>query len=285
MVASLIPQPDSRLLTNFPILISRLKKQKSPAEWLMLGSFGLYCFVFPWAILLLSLDWMPFGMEWMSSLLLAALGLASAGWLWTNFGSRGLFVAWAIFALGIALEYLGVTTGFPFGTYTYTDVLVPQLPGSLPLAIGFAWLTIVVSGLFTARWLFTRTPARGPLLWSIVGALLSVGLDLLLEPVAYLIKGYWLWQSGSNLYYGIPLTNFLAWLVAAFLMNLLVSTLLRPRSSLLHPWLPVSLFVMNATLFAVVNLAHGYWIAALVGTILLGLIAARYLLSNSRRSP
>jgi putative membrane protein len=252
----------------------------------MLGSFGVYCFVFPWAILLLSLDWMPFGMEWMSSLLLAALGLASTGWLWANFGARGLLASSVIFVLGIALEYLGVTTGFPFGTYTYTGVLVPQLPGGLPLAIGFAWLAIIVSGLFTARWLFPHTAPRGPVLLSIVGALLSVGLDLLLEPVAYLVKSYWLWQSGGTIYYGIPLSNFFAWLAAAFLMNLLVSSLLSsvtrsagegPQSSpRVYPWLPVALFVMNVVLFGIVNLAHTYLLPGLVATVLLGSLALAF---------
>src|SRR6478609_9056708 len=141
----------------------------------MLGSFGVYCFVFPWAMLLLSFDWMPFGMEWMSSLLLAALGLAAAGWLWTNYGVRGLLVSLGIFALGLAIEYIGVTTGFPFGAYTYTSVLIPELPGGVPLGIGFAWLLIVVSSLFTARWLLQAGRA---LLISALGATLAVGLDL-----------------------------------------------------------------------------------------------------------
>ena len=36
----------------------------------MLGAFGIYSFVYPFAILLMSFDWMQFGMEWMSRLLL-----------------------------------------------------------------------------------------------------------------------------------------------------------------------------------------------------------------------
>ena len=122
---------------------------------LVLIPFSVYCFVYPFAILLMSFDWMPFGMEWMSSLLLAMLGLTSLGWLWANLGRLGLVLGALIFGSGIALEYLGVLTGFPFGSYRYTGVLTPELPGSVPLAIGFAWLLVIVSGLFTARRLFS----------------------------------------------------------------------------------------------------------------------------------
>ena len=86
-----------------------------PAEWAVLAPFAVFCFVYPFALLLLSFDLMPFGMEWMSSLLLAMLGLAVGGWMWLNYGANGAWVSAAIFAMGIALEYVGVATGVPFG--------------------------------------------------------------------------------------------------------------------------------------------------------------------------
>src|SRR3712207_2857368 len=139
-------------------MISRLRASNltipnlSPAEWVMLGSFGVFCFVFPFATFLLSFDLMPWGMEWMSSLLLAMLGLACGAWMVVNFGRMGLLLSLTVLGLGVALEYVGVFTGVPFGEYRYKGVLVPELPGEVPLAIGFAWLLIVVGGLFTARW-------------------------------------------------------------------------------------------------------------------------------------
>jgi uncharacterized membrane protein len=251
-----------------------LPKHLHPAEWLMLASFGVYCFVFPWAVLLLSFNWMPLGMEWMSSLLLAALGLASACWLWANYGRAGLLVSAAIFALGLGLEYLGVSTGFPFGAYSYTGVLIPDLPGGVPLAIGFAWLLIIMASLYTARWVFSSVgivPRIFPL--SIAGAILAVGLDMLLEPVASHVKDYWAWQANGPLYYGIPASNFLAWLVAATLMNLIVAALPGFNKTVEWAWLPVALFGMNVVLFGVVDVAHGYWIAGVVGLVMAGLIA------------
>lgn len=246
-----------------------------PAEWLMLCAFGVYCFVFPWAMLLMSFDWMPFGMEWMSSLLLAMLGLASAGWLWTNFGRIGLIVSAGIFTVGVALEYMGVLTSFPFGSYKYTGVLVPELPGGVPVAIGFAWLLIVVSGLFTAQSLLLsrRSPVVSRRLSVCIGALLAVGLDLLLEPVAYHIKNYWQWLANEGGYYGIPWSNFLAWFVAAFVMNLAVSAILKSSRPTFWAWMPVALFTMNVLLFGTVNIAHGYWLSGIIALILITAIA------------
>ncbi len=234
----------------------------------MLAAFGVFSFVYPFAIFLLSFDLMPFGMERMSSLLLAMLGVTAGAWLWVNFGTRGAGIGVTVFAAGLALEYIGVSTGLPFGAYTYTGVLVPQLPGNVPLAIGFAWVLIVVSGLFTARWLLRSAPAR---VTCTAGALLAVGLDFLLEPVAYHVKGYWLWHETEG-YYGVPWSNFLAWLLAAVLMNLIVSQVLNLNIQVRWGWVPTTLYVMNVLMFGIVNLTHGFWWSALIGlTLLVGL--------------
>lgn len=70
--------------------------------------------------------------------------------------------------------------------------------------------------------------------------MLAVGLDLLLEPVAYHVKHYWEWQTPrSEGYYGVPWGNFATWLVAALGMNWLVSLLLDGAKRLSWGWLPV----------------------------------------------
>ena len=258
------------------LLASRASRLR-PAEWVMLVAFALYAFVFPFGVALLSFGWMPFGMEWMSSLLLGMLGVACAGWLWANYGAAGGAVTGVIFVLGVALEYVGVLTGVPFGGYTYTGVLVPELPGGVPAAIGFAWLLIVVGGLYTARRLVGRARA---VMVALAGAALALGLDLLLEPVAYHVKGYWQWDAGAGGYYGIPWSNFATWLAASFALNLLAGWLMRWRAPREWLWLPVTLYAMNVAMFGTVNLAHGYWASGIVA---LGLMALVWV--GVRRAP
>ncbi len=266
--------------------LSRLGIPDTPVQaraWVALVPFGIFCFVYPFALILLSLDLMPFGMEWMSSLLLAMLGLAIGGWLWLNFGGRGIVLSVAIFLLGLGLEYVGVTTGVPFVRYAYTGVLVPGLPGGVPVAIGFAWLFIVGVGLFTARGLLLRLASKRvvslPAL-AVLGALLAVGFDLLLEPVAFHVKHYWTWLGESGGYYGVPLVNFVAWFLAAMLMNLLLLGFMKaPGRNLLLGRLPVTLYSMNMALFGVVNMAHGLWVPSVLCLAILGiLLSARSVL-------
>ena len=244
----------------------------APAEWVMLGSFGVFCFVFPFATFLMSFDLMPWGMEWMSSLLLAMLGLACGAWMATNFGRVGLWLGLGVLAAGVALEYVGVITGVPFGQYRYMGVLVPELPGGVPIAIGFAWLLVVVGGLFAARWLLTRANVGQGNPWyaNLLGAGLAVGLDLLLEPVAYHVKDYWQWQTPpSQGYYGVPWSNFASWFVAAFVMNWLLSRATRGARGLRWRGLPVWLYGMNVFMFGVVNVMHGFWVPGAIMAVLL----------------
>jgi putative membrane protein len=228
----------------------------------MLIAFGIFCFVYPFAILLLAFDMMPFGMEWMSNLLLAMLGVTAWAWLWVNSGTVGAILGLFLLVAGLALEYIGVSTGSPFGQYRYTGVFVPDLPGGVPIAIGFAWLSVVVSSLFSVR-RYTGVVV------AFVAALLAVGLDLLLEPVAFHVKNYWRWLDGDPGYYGVPWSNFAAWFVAAFLMSLVVRQALRSRQPVKWRLLPVTLYVMNVVMFGVVNLTHGFWLAAPIALIIL----------------
>jgi putative membrane protein len=65
---------------------------------------------------------------------------------------------------------------------------------------------------------------------------------MLIEPVAYHVKSYWLWQASDG-YYGIPWSNFVTWLVASFAMILAMAVLLKPEKRPRWEWLPIALFV------------------------------------------
>ncbi|MDQ6693277.1 MAG: carotenoid biosynthesis protein [Chloroflexota bacterium] len=264
------------MLTRLPLVRAKVSSFTT-LEWVMLASLGAYFFVYPFAAFLLSFDLMPFGMEWMSSLLLFVLGTACGAWMWLNFGRPGLLLSAAILILGLAVEYLGVRTGFPFGPYRYTGVLAPSIAGGVPVAIGFAWLLIVVSSLFSSKQFFPsgRLPISGLLALSLLSALLAVGLDALLEPVAYHVKGYWVWLSGSNGYYGVPTSNFIAWFLVAFLLCALVAHLLPSPVLMRWGWVPAALYSLNVGMFGLVNLSHGFWIPPLIGLLLLLLFAYR----------
>ena len=63
--------------------------------------------------------------------------------LWEVWGAAAtLRVAGSILVLSWAAEVIGSRTGIPFGAYSYTDTLQPQVLG-VPLQIPLGWLMML----------------------------------------------------------------------------------------------------------------------------------------------
>ncbi len=143
------------------------------------------------------------------ALLLAALHARRQGTLRRVHGRALLFYTGVVLS-AFALEWLGVTTGRIFGPYRYGEVLQPQLAG-VPLAIGFAWLAMVLSSAGLTEWIMAKCRFRSPLWQVLLIALLMLLFDWIMEPAAVRL-GYWQWREGL-----IPVQNYLAWFVFALL--------------------------------------------------------------------
>ena len=122
-------------------------------------------------------------------------------------------VVGAVVPLAWAVEWLGRTTGFPFGVYAYTAVLQPQLLG-VPALIPLAWLMMLPPAWAVAAAVVSPRE-RAP--FALVAALAFTAWDLFLDP-QMVARGLWVWQTPGG-YFGIPWQNFLGWLVAAFLIT------------------------------------------------------------------
>ncbi|HET9221144.1 MAG TPA: carotenoid biosynthesis protein, partial [Roseiflexaceae bacterium] len=97
-----------------------------------LALFLLYLAVFPGSTITVALDQVPAWGEWMGGALLLLQGAIVLCWLLGSYGRRGALAAALVFLLAWGVEHLGVTTGFPFGRYSYTAQLQPQLFGTVP---------------------------------------------------------------------------------------------------------------------------------------------------------
>lgn len=131
---------------------------------------------------------------------------------------RGPRTAGALVAVatggGFAIEALGVATGFPFGSYDYSGELGPKLAG-VPLIIPLAWTWMAWPAWLAAVRLTSSGPGRI--------ALAAVGLaawDLFLDP-QMVAEGYWVWRDADPALPGlpgIPVSNYLGWLLFAVLL-------------------------------------------------------------------
>lgn len=105
------------------------------------------------------------------------------------------------FLVGLGVEIIGVQTGFPFGSYYYTDLLGPAVFG-VPLMIGINWF-ILSYGLIA---LINKLLPQGQLLLkSIIGAFLMTLIDVFIEPFA-IHHGLWVWADTE-----VPFANYVAW--------------------------------------------------------------------------
>ncbi len=110
-----------------------------------------------------------------------------------------LFAAVAFLA-GFVAEWVGVHKHWIFGDYTYGATLGAKL-FDIPLTIGVNWFVLVYSTGILTRWLGIRN------IWLrvLLGAIILVALDLLIEPVAIRFD-YWTWTEGHP-----PLKNYIGW--------------------------------------------------------------------------
>lgn len=121
-------------------------------------------------------------------------------------------------------EYIGSTTGWPFGKYSYDGSLGYQIFG-VPLVVPFAWLMmahplLIVARRMTSHWVF------------LYGGLGLMAWDFALDP-QMVADQRWTWEfSGRSVPFepAIPLSNAFGWLLCGMaLMALLHQVLPRDR--------------------------------------------------------
>ncbi|MET8255366.1 carotenoid biosynthesis protein [Micromonospora sp. NPDC005197] len=175
--------------------------------------------------------------------------------------SRGPRVAAALVAVatggGFAIEAIGVATGVPFGSYDYSGELGPKLAG-VPLIIPLAWTWMAWPAWLAAVRL---TGGSGTPLGRWVGriALAAVGLaawDLFLDP-QMVAEGYWVWRDATPALpglAGIPVSNYLGWLLFAVLLMSALRPLAGPAAEHTdrrdHPMLALYLWTYFSSILA-----------------------------------
>lgn len=160
--------------------------------------------------------------SWTIVLLGGALSVAHAG---LSRGARtGAGVLALVVATSIGFESLGLATGFPYGSWSYSSVLGPTLLG-VPFLVPLAWLMMAwPSWLLGARLATPVRPERRRAARIAWAAGIFAAWDVVLDP-QMVDAGYWTWEHPTPGLPGIdtvPLTNLLGWLLAgAVLMALL----------------------------------------------------------------
>jgi uncharacterized membrane protein len=150
--------------------------------------------------------------------------------LWHASVALGVRLTLAFFAITTVtswiFEEIGVVTGLVYGSYHYTATLGPWL-GSVPVLIPLAWFMLVypsyaLANLIVDGWPVGTPGGRGHLVrLALVGALVMTAWDLVVDPIlSGPTVGAWVWERGGP-YYGVPVQNYLGWIVTTFTAYLL----------------------------------------------------------------
>lgn len=115
-----------------------------------------------------------------------------------------------LFAWGI--ELMGIHTGFPYGDFGYQMDLGPMLLGDVPFALPVFYFPILLDAYLLAILMLGPRSDRFLVRYPVVVVLVII-LDLILDPGAVSL-GFWAWDSPGP-YYGVPLQNFLGWVLSA----------------------------------------------------------------------
>lgn len=166
---------------------------------------------------------------------------------------------------GLTVEIIGVHTGFPFGAYSYTGRLGPQL-ASVPLIIPLAWTMMSWPALVATRHLVTS-----PVGTAAVGGVALASWDLFLDP-QMVAAGNWVWHTTGPAPQGIPLTNDLGWLATAVLVMAVLDRAI-PRQDSPRDGLPVALYLWTWGGSVIGNVFFfGRPLVAVIGGVAMGLI-------------
>lgn len=217
-------------------------------------------------IVLLSFDLIPSYLEWANVVFLMLAGVIGGIYFIKTFGAAiGLTISLLVVGLSIFAEHLGVEYGLLFGDYYYTSDFGPQLLG-VPIAIGFAWL-MVIAGSHAISIVLTGTNQF--ISYTLIGSLMAVLIDLIIDPVAFEVKQYWIWNAES-FYYNIPISNFIGWFVVAFLLHSIIFIITVKSKLSISEWHSriVLVFFLVIGMFVFLALIHGLWLGVMLTSIL-----------------
>ncbi|WP_186320648.1 carotenoid biosynthesis protein [Fictibacillus phosphorivorans] len=249
--------------------------------------FRFFIFWYSVGLILLVFDILPPALEWANSVFLIACGVLGGFYFYRTYGNFGaIFTLFVLFG-SIVAESIGVKTGLIFGQYNYSDQLGLQWLG-VPIAIGFAWVMIIAVSHAIAGGIVKpfkgQTAIKIPL-YVVTGGLIAVVMDGIIDPVAYLVKGYWFWD-GSGIYYGIPLQNFVGWfLLASFFHITLVTGLniTKKTATTQHPYWhsrTIAVFMMVTSMFVVLGLTSELYLASIGVTLASIILLSLYRINN-----
>lgn len=172
---------------------------------------------------------------------LAAIGIAAAcAHAVLSYGWKDALALLAIcLVITFAMENIGAATGFPFGHYHFeVGANLPHV-GAIPVIVGPLWF-----GMGYFSWVLAGTLLGGAqprlnrnielIALPIVAAFVMTQWDVVMDPPVSTISKAWIWHDGGA-HFGVPLSNYLGWLLTSWLFYQAFALYLSRRSQVSAP--------------------------------------------------
>jgi lycopene beta-cyclase len=156
-----------------------------------------------WIILMIITPLFPRAFSGFSYASTLTLAVAVFGYALEKYKHQAWLLFMVAFGFGVIVEWLGKTTGVPFGAYQYSAD-GPDILG-VPLLVPLGW------------WAFSMIALSIPVrhkLW--LAPLALVAWDLGLDPLM-VKQSVWTFNN-EGLYFGVPLSNFVGWYVSGLVL-------------------------------------------------------------------
>ena len=154
----------------------------------------------------------------------------------------------SIFLIGMVTESLGVNYGLIFGDYEYGNNLGFKLFG-VPFLIGVNWIILTAISANVASFL---TKNRSIVLTIIIGALLMLAMDFVMEPIAPKLD---MWRFKNLI---VPPSNYVGWLFVGLFTQTLYNLYFREKEIIVSTNLYLAFFLFFGCLNLNFMFFNGY---------------------------
>jgi uncharacterized membrane protein len=146
-------------------------------------------------------------------------------------GGRATTIALTVAILfGWFAEHMGVTRGWFFGGYTYTDVMGAKL-GGVPLVVPPMWFSLTYIGSIIANLIVHKSPLDHAnekferFTICLLGAFIVTAYDLAADPYMIRVIKAWVMEEKHGDYFGETVQGFVGWVVVSFIIMYAIRSL------------------------------------------------------------
>ncbi len=193
-----------------------------------------------------------------------------------------LLIFAAAFSISLTAELTGTTTGYPFGPYSYTTQLGALIGGRVPFNIPTSWFFMLYASLaICGRILTADDSGASKWRWAVLAAFVLTAWDVSMDP-AMVATTHWLWHLPpsdgslvrsvflSGFFYGMPLTNWLGWLLTGCIVARAMLAIVPPSrwaADVSPTRLPLVLYAVNGVFPILICAGRGMWWAVVLGAV------------------